>query len=144
MLALIIVLTFPPVERYWVLRLSPVPSAPFSALLLIFVATIFLLVATAFLYVCGVLIVRVVQIERRSVAGTMPGLMPALPVNPQTPLTATGGSFIPNSDEALYMREQFELLKKQGFLTDTDTMDLETMAKEIGLKTILKERGRTE
>jgi hypothetical protein len=143
LLTVIGILLVPPIERYWGPRMTEFPSIPISALALMFLGAMFMTAAAAFIYVCGLLIVQIVQMER---APRYPGRAPGLtPVSERAKVEAsTGGSFIPNDDETLFLREQFDILKKQGVLTDTDKMDLETMAKEIGLQTILKERGRTE
>lgn len=134
-----IVLAIPPVERYWLERMPRLPDIPVSVIVFTAVATLFMATTAAVLYVGGILLIN--MIHNVPAAGIAPLAAPAIHHRRAPP---TGGTFIPASDEELYLREQFEILKKQGILTDTDNMDLETMAKELGMAAILQAKGKTE
>lgn len=141
MFAALAIVAIPPIERYWLPRMPVVPAVPISVLVFIAFSSIFMMAAAAVLYVLGLLLLQISRNER-SVPGAIPSRN-SLTGGGQK-MAATGGAFIPAEDETLWLREQFDMLKQQGVLTETDGMDIETMAKELGLKVIMEQRGKTE
>lgn len=129
-----IVLMVPPVIQYWLSRVQ-VPPVPISAIVAMAVASFFLLSFASVVWVCLNFARQMIQVTA-SRAGYTP------PVHRTDIAEQTGGSFSATSDSRLWATEQFEDLKRQGVLNDTDVRDVEDFMKEISKRAANGARSR--
>lgn len=124
----LIVIALPPVVQYWLSHIA-FPAVPISAIVAMFCAALVLFAFGFVMWVALTMMREMLDVQmygcrRRGAVSTIP----------------TGGSFSVPSDDRMWAVEQLEDLKKKGFLTDSDTRDIEEKMKELLAGTMGKKR----
>ncbi len=128
-----IVYALPPATQYWLSHV-PVPEVPVSAIVAMFAAALMLLSFAAVVYVAFHFARAIGYAEQRVVMA--PGAPARPPIIGPVDRTPSDGSFTAPSDQSTWAKEQLEVLKRKGILTETDRMDIlniEQLAEEMGV-----------
>ena len=135
-IAALVVVLVPPVVDYWLSRVA-IPEVPITALVAMGLGSMLLITFGGSLYVLFLFLSAILQSERS-------GTGSVAVARRRRATEETEGTFVPGNEERAWAQEQMETLKRAGLLTETDAMDIETLARENGFKDLQQKMGRTE